>query len=169
MTTTETWTDRIASGWLFWPICLGGVILVALAVLGPEAGRRLSVEHHLAVMQAEVDTLTQTRDQLAAAEKALQTDPQYTERVVRHELGLVRPGEMRMTQKVRPGSAVPDQEPKPVVVNTPPYMVSLALFGDDKFRFVSMVAGATLLVIGILFSLPGRSAEVRREKAKTQS
>ena len=143
--------------------------LLGLAVLGPEAVRRLSVERHLAVMQAEVDTLTQTRDQLAAAEKALQNDPQYTERVVRHELGLVRPGEMRMTQKVRPGSAVPDQEPKPVVVNTPPYMVSLALFGDDKFRFVSMVAGATLLVIGILFSLPGRSAEVRREKAKVQS
>ncbi|MCX5653679.1 MAG: septum formation initiator family protein [Planctomycetota bacterium] len=152
---TDKWTARLASGWIFWPVCLGGIMLVALAVLGPEAERRLDVERQCAAMQAEVDSLTQTRDQLATVEKALQGDQHYLERTVRHELGIVRPGETRLPQKVkvRPPTAsaaarAEADQPTPLAV--------LALFANPHLRFMTMVIGTAMLVIGILVSMPGK-------------
>ncbi|MCX5684243.1 MAG: septum formation initiator family protein [Planctomycetota bacterium] len=154
VTATDKWTARLASGWIFWPVCLGGILMVALAVLGPEADRRMDVERQCAAMQAEVDSLTQTRDQLATVEKALQSDEQYLERTVRHELGLVKPGETRLPQKVKlqapaaTAAAQASDQPTPLAV--------IALFNYVHLRFVSMVIGAAMLVVGILISMPGK-------------
>jgi hypothetical protein len=155
MTQTDPWSERLASGWIYWPACLGGMLLVGLAVLGPEAERRLDVQRQCAAMQTEVNTLTETRDQLAAVENALQNDPQYLERAVRRELGIVRPGEMRLPQKVGLQASPPQAKPAPPQELPTPLEVA-ALFGQPHLRFVTMVIGATLMAAGILFSLPGR-------------
>ena len=157
---TDKWTARLASGWIFWPACLGGILMVALAVLGPEADRRLDVERLCAAMQAEVDTLTQTRDQLATVEKALQSDEQYLERTVRHELGLVRPGETRLPQKVK--VKAPATNAAAQVTDEPTPLAVVALFGNEHLRFTTMVIGVAALTVGILISMPGKKpAEVR--------
>jgi cell division protein FtsB len=156
VTAGDAWTDRLASGWLFWPACLVGVILVALAMLGPEAERRIAVEYQCVAMQNETSALKATRDQLAAAEKALQTDPAYTERIVRHELGLVRPGETRLPHRVKPQDIPDEHPPPPARAQVPPMTEYVALFGDGRLRFLAMTVGATLLACGILFSLPGK-------------
>ena len=151
----DKWTERLASGWIFWPACLGGILLVALAVLGPEAERRLDVERQCAAMQAEVDSLTQTRDQLATIEKALQGDQQYLERTARHELGIVRPGETRLPQKVKiqdPATGVAAR----VAADQPTPLAVVALFSNAHLRFLCMVIGVAMLVIGILISMPGK-------------
>jgi len=152
LTRTDAWSRRLVSGWFYWPACLAGTLLVGLAVFGPEAERRLAVEGQCAAMEAEVKALQESRDQLAAAEKALQDDPNYTESQVRLELGIVRPGEIRLPHPVRlqpppPAAPAPDACPSPV-------LRTLSLFADSKFRFVALVVGAALLAAGILFSLP---------------
>ena len=153
----DDWIKGLSSGWIFWPVCLAGVAMVSLGVLGPEAARRVGVEDQVLAVQAEVATLKQTSERLAAAEKALTDDPTYTERIVRHELGLVRPGEIRLPQRVKveaPAVTVADPDSSlPVSIRI------LALFGDVKMRFLTMVFGATLIVTGILFSLPGRAVD----------
>jgi cell division protein FtsB len=155
----DVWTQRLATPWLFWPVCLIGVCLVGLAVLGPEAARNLDVKRQCAVMKAEVDALAQTRDQDAAIERALQDDPATIERVVRHELGLVRPGEIRLPQRVRP--TISKDSPESAVADVPMALRTLALFGEPMMRFITMVIGGTLLVTAILFSLPGRAPPVQ--------
>ena len=161
MIATDKWSDRLASGWIFWPMCLGGILLVAVAVLGPEADRRLDVERQCAAMQAEVDSLTQTRDKLATVEKALQSDQQYLEKTVRHELGIVRPGEMRLPQKVKMQTPATLASARGAADQPTPLAV-LALFGDPHLRFVTMVIGMAMLAVGILISLPGKKpVEVR--------
>ena len=156
MTKPDAWTERLASGWIYWPACLMGLALVSLAVLGPEAERNLDVKLQGAAMQAEVQALTETRDRAAAVEQALQDDPMIIERVVRHELGLVRPGEIRLPQRVNPQAVLNDAAaPRPDVSIA---LLALALFGDVKLQFLAMVIGATLLASAILFSLPGKKA-----------
>jgi hypothetical protein len=156
MTKPDVWSDRLASGWIYWPACLVGLALVSLAVLGPEAERNLDVKLQGAAMQAEVQGLTETRDREVAVERALQDDPMIIERVVRHELGLVRPGEIRLPQRVNPQAVLNDAAaPRPDVS---PALLALALFGDTKLQFLAMVIGATLLASAILFSLPGKQA-----------
>jgi cell division protein FtsB len=152
MTKPDVWSERLASGWIYWPACLLGLALVSLAVLGPEAERNLDVKLQGAAMQAEVQALTETRDREVAVEQALKDDPMIIERVVRHELGLVRPGEIRLPQRVNP-QAVHAAAPRPDVS---PALLALALFGDAKLQFLAMVIGATLLASAILFSLPGK-------------
>jgi len=93
-------SDAWAGGWFYWPALVVGCALVALAVLAPEAERRLSVGRQCARMQAEVNVLKETQAQLQAAELALRRDPAYMERVARHELGITRPGEIRLPQPV---------------------------------------------------------------------
>lgn len=154
MTKPDAWTERLASGWIYWPACLMGLALVSLAVLGPEAERNLDVKLQGAAMQAEIQALTETRDREAAVEQALKDDPMIIERVVRHELGLVRPGEIRLPQKVNPKTVLNDAAaPRPDVSIA---LLALALFGDAKLQFLAMVIGATLLASAILFSLPGK-------------
>jgi cell division protein FtsB len=152
---TDKWTERLASGWIFWPVCLSGILLAAMAVLGPEADRRLDVERQCAAMQAEVDTLTQTRDQLATVEKALQGDEQYLERTVRHELGIVRPGETRLPQKVKVQAPTASAAAK-AAADQPTPLAVLALFANPHLRLISMVIGAAMLTVGILISMPGK-------------
>ena len=164
---SDVWTRRLASGWIYWPACLLGVFLIALAVLGPEAERRLGVKGQCDAMQTEIDALARARDQLKAAEHALEHDPLYTERVVRHELGITRPGETRLPQPVgllpapKPETAAPAKPTAPLVADWPPpltvdtAMVALANYGNSWLRFVTLVTGVTLLSIGVLFSLPG--------------
>jgi hypothetical protein len=155
VTATDKWTARLASGWIFWPVCLGGILLVALAVLGPEAERRLDIERQCAAMQAEVDSLTQTRDQLATIEKALQGDQQYMERTTRHELGIVRPGETRLPQTVKIQAPATGAAAR-VAADQPTPLAVVALFGNAHLRFLCMVIGVAMLVIGILISMPGK-------------
>ncbi len=155
VTKPDVWSARLASGWIFWPLCLAGAALVGLALVGPEVERRLDIDGQCAVMQAEVDALKQTRDQLSAAAGALENDPTYLEHQVRRELGIVRPGEIRMSQ----GTPLPEP-PAPAAspeFTATPAVRAVAMFGDPHLRFISMVAGATLLAVGILFSLPGRN------------
>jgi hypothetical protein len=159
----DVWTERLATPWLFWPACLVGVALIGLAVLGSEAGRNVEVKRQCAVMEAERDALAQTRDQDLAIEKALNDDPATIERIVRHELGMVRPGEVRLPQRVRP--AISKDSPEAAEANVPAAMRMLAWFGDPMLRFSTMVAGGTLLVCAILFSLPGRQPKVEPVKA----
>jgi hypothetical protein len=150
----DVWTERLATPWLFWPVCIIGVCLVGLAVLGPEAERNLDVKRQCAVMKAEVDALAATHDQDLAIERALKDDPATIERVVRHELGLVRPGEVRLPQRVRP--TITRDSPELAQADVPVYLRTLALFGEPMTRFITMVIGGTLLVTAILFSLPGQ-------------
>ena len=153
-TTPDVWSERLASGWIYWPACLVGLALVSLAVLGPEAERNLDVKRQCAAMEAEVQALTETRDREVAVEQALKNDPMIIERVVRHELGLVRPGEIRLPQRVNPQAALKDAAaPRPDVSIA---LLALALFGDTKLQFLAMVIGSTLLASAILFSLPGK-------------
>jgi hypothetical protein len=163
---TDKWTERLASGWIFWPMCLGGILMVAVAVLGPEADRRLDVERQCAAMQAEVDSLTQTRDQLATVEKALQSDEQYLEKTVRHELGLVRPGEIRLPQKVK-FQAPAAGEAAGAAADQPTPLAVLALFGNPHLRLVTMVIGVAMLAVGILISLPGKKPAMQTQEVRS--
>ena len=150
-----------ALGWLLRTILAGlllfapGAAAIGLSLYGPEAARRLDVAQQTAAVQAEVNTLAQLRDQLAAVEMALQEDPQYLERTVRYELGLVRPGEMRLPQKVKlaPAACAAAQGGP---AELPTALEVVALFGDPHLRFLAMTVGVTLLACGILISLPGR-------------
>jgi len=153
---------RLASlGWSLRTILAGlvlfapGAAAIGLALYGPEAERRLGVERQTAAVQAEVNALAQLRDQLAAVEKALQDDPQYLERTVRYELGLVRPGEMRLPQKVKLAPAAPAAA-QGGPAELPTAMEVVALFGNDHLRFIAMVTGIALLVAAVIVSLPGR-------------
>jgi hypothetical protein len=159
MTSSDIWNRRLATGWIFWPACLTGLFLVGLGILGPDADRRLGVEHQCAAMQTEVDSLAQTRDQLAAIEDALQNDPNFTERVIRHELGITRPGEMRLPQPVaiQPKAAVASATSSSRVL-FPPVMASLAEYREDAWlRLVVLVVGGTLLACCVLLSIPGKT------------
>jgi len=147
------WSLRtiLASLLLFAP----GAAAIGLSLYGPEAERRLDVQRQTAAVQAEVNTLAQLRDQLAAVEKALQDDPQYLERTVRYELGLVRPGEMRLPQKVKLAPAAPAAA-QGGPAELPTALEVVALFGNDHLRFIAMVTGIALLVAAVIVSLPGR-------------
>jgi hypothetical protein len=161
MAQSDIWTRRLASGWIYWPTCLTGLFLLGLGILGPEADRRLKVESQVTAMQAEVDALTQTRNQLATIRTALETDPNFTERVVRQELGITRPGEMRLTQPVKLESkAVETPTPSTSRILYPEVMASLAEYKEDSWlRLSALVMGSTLLGCGVLLSVPGRSAK----------
>jgi cell division protein FtsB len=148
------WTERLATGWLFWPALLAGVFLISLAILGPEAATNLDVKRQCAVMQAEVDALTLTRNQDAAISRALKDDPVVIEGAARLELGLVRPGEIRLPQRVRP--TVAKDSPESAQANVPPALRALAMFAHPLLRFTSMVAGGAVLLSLIVLSLPGR-------------
>ncbi|MBE3095754.1 MAG: septum formation initiator family protein [Planctomycetes bacterium] len=150
-----------ALGWLLRTILAGlllfapGAAAIGLSLYGPEAERRLDVERQTAAVQAEVNILAQLRDQLAAVEKALQDDPQYLERTVRYELGLVRPGEMRLPQKVKlaPAARAAAQGGP---AELPTAMEVVALFGNDHLRFIALVTGIALLAAAVIVSLPAR-------------
>jgi len=150
----DVWTRRLASGWIFWPACCVGVCLLGLALLGPEADRRVGVETQCVAMQAEVDALKQLRDQLAAKENALQNDPEYMERVVRGNLRLTKPGEIALPQPVRIEPAK-KEEPKTAHPLLPSAMESLAKYGNPWLRMAALAGGVTLLGVAILLSLPG--------------
>jgi cell division protein FtsB len=159
----DVWTDRLATGWLFWPACLLGVALVGLAVLGPEAEANLSVKRQAADMKAEVDALAKTRDQDVAIERALREDPETIERMARHEIGVVRPGEIRLPQRVRP--VLSTDAPGSVEPDVPPALRMLAMFGDPMLRFTTMVVGVAILFSITLLSLPGRKPKAQTVKA----
>jgi cell division protein FtsB len=153
MTTSGRQVSFLGSGWIYWPLCLIACALVALAVLGPEAERRLNLEQQCARMQAEVGSLAQARDQLQAAHEALQADPTYVEQVARHELGAVRPGEIRLPQPDEFASTrfQPPTDPTPP---EPPVLEFLASFADPQMRLVALVVGSVLLAAAVLFSIP---------------
>ena len=150
----------LGSEWVYWPLCLIGVALVALAVLGPEVERRLLLDRQKAGMQAEVDALQHTRDQFAAAEQALKDDPEYRERIVRHEFAITRPGETRLPQPVtqeslRAGAA------RPAMAPVPEWMRIVAWFSDPAAHTLALASGATMLLAAILFSLPPRARKAK--------
>ena len=144
---------RLSSGWIYWPLCLIACALVALAILGPEAERRLDLEQQCARMGAEVQSLAQARDQLQAAHEALQADPTYVEQVARHELGAVRPGEIRLPQPDEFAS-VRFQPPAGPTASAPPVLGFLASFADPQVRLMALVVGGVLLAAAVLFSIP---------------
>ena len=151
----NVWTSRLASPLIFWPAAMAGIALIALAVLGPEAGRRLVLEAQVADMQAEVDALQFTCDQLQATEAALQTDPAFLESTVRHELGVVRPGEVRLPQPASLRTSGPRQQ---ATDQQPPdrRLVFLARFGDAASNQALLACGGALLLVAMVLSLPGR-------------
>jgi len=151
----DVWTRGLGRSWLYWPTCIVGVSLMALALLAPEAQRRCAVEHQCARMDTEVAALQQTRDQLAAAAHALQHDPAYAEQVTRHDQNIVRPGEMRLPLPAGRLSLL-HETPEPAESTIPPVVAELAVYADQRFRLGAMVAGASLLAAGIVFSLPTR-------------
>jgi len=175
MTTSDRRVSSSGSGWLYWPLCLLACALVALAVLGPEAERRLDLERQCAHMEAEVRSLAQARDQLQAAHEALQADPTYVEQVARHELGAVRPGEIRLPQPVEfasvrfqtpddPALNLNEEGPNgagaPAVASAkpgfpaPPVLEFLAPFADPQMRLAALVVGGVLLGIAVVLSIP---------------
>ncbi|MCX5647769.1 MAG: septum formation initiator family protein [Planctomycetota bacterium] len=153
MTTSGQRVSFLGSGWIYWPLCLIACALVALAVLGPEAERRLDLERQCARMGAEVQSLAQARDQLEAAREALQQDPTYVEQVARHELGAVRPGEIRLPQPDEFAS-VRFQPPADPTPPAPPVLGFLASFADPQVRLMALVVGGMLLAVAVLFSIP---------------
>ena len=161
MTTSNRRVSFLGSGWIYWPLCLVACALVALAVLGPEAERRLDLERQCARMGAEVGSLAKARDQLQAAREALQADPTYVEQVARHELGAVRPGEIRLPQPDEFASTrfQPPTDPTPPA---PPVLAFLASFADPHMRLVALVVGGTLLGAAVLFSIPTAEAKPAR-------
>ncbi|MGB2755207.1 MAG: septum formation initiator family protein [Phycisphaerae bacterium] len=161
MTTSGRWVSLLGSGWIYWPLCLIACALVALAVLGPEAERRLDLEQQCARMQAEVGSLAQARDQLQAAHEALQADPTYVEQVARHELGAVRPGEIRLPQPDEFAS-VRFQPPAEPTSPAPPILEFLASFADPQVRLMALVVGGMLLAVAVLFSIPTVEAKPAR-------
>jgi cell division protein FtsB len=155
MTTSSRRVSFLGSGWIYWPLCLIACALVALAVLGPEEERRLDLEQQCARMQAEVQSLAQARDQLEAAREALEKDPTYVEQVARHELGAVRPGEIRLPQPDEFAS-VRFQPPADPTPTAPPVLGFLASFADPQVRLVVLVVGGMLLAAAVILSLPTR-------------
>lgn len=155
MSRLDVWTRGLGSPWLYWPTCIVGVSLMALALLAPEAQRRCAVEHQCARMDAEVAALQQTHDQLAAAAHALQHDPAYAEQVTRHDQNIVRPGEMRLPLPTGRLSRL-HETPEPAESTVAPVVAELAACADQRFGFGAMVTGASLLAAGIVFSLPTR-------------
>jgi cell division protein FtsB len=153
MTTSGRWVSLFGSGWIYWPLCLVACALVALAVLGPEAQRRLDLERQCARMQAEVGSLAQARDQLQAAREALQQDPTYVEQVARHEMGVVRPGEIHLPQPISFASVRP-QPPADPTPPAPPVLEFLASFADPQMRLVALVVGGMLLGVAVVLSIP---------------
>jgi len=152
---------RLSSGWIYWPLCLVACALIALAILGPEAERRLDLEQQCARMGAEVQSLAQARDQLQAAHEALQADPTYVEQVARHELGAVRPGEIRLPQPDEFASVrfQPPADPSPNGAGAagPPALPALeflASFADPQMRLAALVVGSVLLGVAVVLSIP---------------
>jgi len=142
----------MGTGWVYWPMCVVGMGLVALAVLGPEADRRIRIEHHCQVMEAEVESLRRTQETLLATAEALESDPAYTERVVRQDLRLVRPGERPMPAP--PTLRVPQDEQAVLRWKVPPLIALVAPWSEPRWRLAALVAGAALLAAAIIFSLP---------------
>jgi cell division protein FtsB len=155
------WVARVlGSAFVYWPMCLVGCALVALAVLGPEARRRIQIEHHCQVMEAEVESLRETHDQLTATANALETDPAYAERVVRHDLNIVRPGE---TPLPGPAGLRPPRDAETTLEwQVPPVIALASPWADPPWRFGALAAGGVLLVAAVIFSLPGRAKRAAR-------
>jgi len=158
----DLFTRVFGSPWVYWPMCAVGVALVALAVLGPEARRRVAIEHHCVVMEAEVEALRRTRDELTAAAEALESDPAFAERVVRHDLKLVRPGETPLPAPADIRTDPPSDET--LQWQVPPVVAMLAPWADRPWRFGALAAGGCLLAAAVIFSLPGR-AKARSQNA----
>ena len=155
VTRPEAWSRRLASGWLFWPLAAAALGLVALAVLGPELAHRADVQRQVALLRAEVEALQETRLGLEAVRDALQSDPAFTEQVLRHELGLVRPGEIPLPQ---PGDLAPPPAPAPppaVGAALPPAV--LEAVADPSARLAAILTGGALLGAAILLSAPSRA------------
>ena len=165
MSRLDVWTRGLGRSWLYWPTCIVGVSLMALALLAPEAQRRCAVEHQCARMDAEVAALRQTRDQLAAAAHALQHDPAYAEQVTRHDQNIVRPGEMRLPLPAGRLSLL-HETPEPAESTIAPVVAELAVYADQRFRLGAMIAGVSLLAAGIVFSLPTRPKRRAARAAK---
>ena len=162
MNPRDFWTRVLASRFVFWPMCLAGLALIGLAVVGPEARRRLNVDQQCAAMQAEVDSLTFTRDQLLAKQSALQNNPAFIEQVVRDELGITRPGEewMPLPPKAAPKEAPKEAEPAPPAARSAadPVLAYVVRYYDPARRFECLAIGTALLIVAIVLSLPGRQA-----------
>ena len=160
MSHLDIWSRRLGSGWIYWPACLAGVTLIALAVLGPEAERRLAIERHCGIMETEVAALKEAHSQLAASAHALENDPVYIEAVAVRDQNVRRPGEeaLPLPQRLRAETAEPPAPPAPPAL--PPIVANVARFTDPRFQFGAMVVGIVLLAVGIVFSLPTRAKPV---------
>jgi len=147
---------RLSSGWFYWPACILGCGLVTLVVMGPEAKRRIAIERQCATMEAEVGRLAEARDQLEAARQALQSDPDYMERIARHELGLAQPGEVRLPQPVSLSLERPDEPPapEPRLVGVAPVLVLVARFAEPPVPWIALSLGGALLAAAVFLSIP---------------
>ncbi len=151
MTPDERWARRLAAGWVFWPVCVASVGLLAAAALGPTLARRLELEGQIGAMAEEVGRLEEDLERLQAARGALDHDPAYTERIIREELGLARPGEVRLPEPV----AVETDADTPAVPAAPPAHVAAILrFADPRAQTAGILAGSLALGVALVLSLP---------------
>jgi hypothetical protein len=154
VTASEAWSRRLAGGWFFWPVSAAAMGLVALALVGPELGRHAAVTVQRDALRTEVAALEETVQDLEAIRDALQNDPAYTEQVVRHELGLVRAGEVRLPMPVdlkRHPEAPP--LPRPGGGLVPAVLARLA---SPSARLTAILAGGAILGAAVLLSVPSR-------------
>ncbi len=164
VTTTDRWARRLGGPWVFWPMSLVGLGLLAAAWLGPAARVRLQLEADCAQMQVEVDQLLETQASLKATREALLSEPRYSERVVRQELRLVRPGEVRLAQPTALGMDVAPLGPRPAAARwTPdPVLAAVARFAEPRLQLRAFMAGVALGTLALVSSV---AAWVRRQKA----
>jgi cell division protein FtsB len=85
--------------------------LVGYTLLGPGGGKRVQLRQELATMQGQNLKLIETNKRLALEIEALKTRRDYQEKVVREELGLVRPDEIFVH--------LPNENPKRHKAETP--------------------------------------------------
>lgn len=68
--------------------------LLGYSLLGPESGKRTQLENELSQTLEENRKLRELNQHLTLSIEALQKKGEYLEKIVREELGLVKPGEV---------------------------------------------------------------------------
>jgi hypothetical protein len=132
--------------------------LLALGVLGPDAARRIEMEGRCLAMEAEVESLEKAEAELKAERQALRTDPAYTERVIRAELGIVRPGEtpLPMPREIGGRETV---SPPPAAAELARARELLEPWNRPPIRLTTLLSGGLLLAAALLLSVPNRPAQ----------
>jgi len=108
-------------------ILIGGIVSLALGlglytILGPTSGKQVKLEADLKKLKAENQRLAEENHRLTLEVEALRNRQDYQEKVIRQELGLLKPNEIliqlpRKKQKTTKGvSKIPGGGSRPMGV-----------------------------------------------------